>query len=50
MAWHRPGDKPLSEPMMLIYQRIYGSPGLNELMSYWTQKGHMGHPQTMLLE
>ena len=31
MAWRRPGDKPLSEPMMVNYWRIYASPGLNEL-------------------
>ena len=34
MAWRRPGDKPLSEPMMvryLDYRRIYASLGLNEL-------------------
>ena len=30
MAWRRPGDKPLSEPM--IYRRIYASFGLNKLM------------------
>ena len=29
MAWHRSGDKPLSEPMM-VYWRIYASLGLNE--------------------
>ena len=29
MAWHRSGDKPLSQPM--IYWRIYASLGLNEL-------------------
>ena len=28
MAWRRPGDKPLSEPM------IYASLGLNELSIY----------------
>ena len=32
MAWRRPGDKPLSEPMMVSYRRIYASAGLNELM------------------
>ena len=32
MAWRRPGDKPLSEPMM-IYRRIYASLGLNDLMA-----------------
>ena len=31
MAWRRPGDKPLFEPMLLIYWRIYASLGLNEL-------------------
>ena len=31
MAWHRPGDKPLSEPV-LVYLRIYASLGLNELI------------------
>ena len=30
MAWRRPGDKPLSEPM-IDYRRIYASLGLNEL-------------------
>ena len=30
MAWGRPGDKPLSEAM-IVYRRIYASPGLNEL-------------------
>ena len=34
MAWRRPGDKPLSEPRMEIYWRIYASLGLNEL-SWW---------------
>ena len=32
MAWCRPGDKPLSEPMMVSYRRIYASLGLNELL------------------
>ena len=31
MAWHRPGDKPLSEPMMVVYWRKYAFLGLNEL-------------------
>ena len=31
MAWCRPGDKPLSEPMM-VRLPIYASLGLNELM------------------
>ena len=34
MAWRRPGDKPLSEPMMIsLPTRIYASLGLNELTS-----------------
>ena len=32
MAWRRPGDKPLSEPKMGIYWRIYASLGLNEIL------------------
>ena len=32
MAWRRPGDKPLPEPMMLVYRRIYASLGLDELL------------------
>ena len=31
MAWSRPGDKPLSEPMRVVYRRIYASLALNEL-------------------
>ena len=31
MAWRRQGDKPLSEPMIVIYWRIYASLGLKEL-------------------
>ena len=31
MAWRWPGDKPLSEPM-IVYWRIYASLGLDELM------------------
>ena len=31
LAWRRPGDKPLSEPIMLDYWCIYVSLGLNEL-------------------
>ena len=35
MAWSRPGDKPLSEPMMVsLPTHIYASLGLNELR--WT--------------
>ena len=30
MAWRRPGDKPLPEPM-IVYWRLYVSLGLNEL-------------------
>ena len=33
MAWRQPGDKPLSEQMMLVYWRIYASLGLNESSS-----------------
>ena len=34
MAWRRPGDKPLSEPMMVsLPTHIYASLGLNELNS-----------------
>ena len=29
MAWRRPADKPLSEPMLVIYRRLYASLGLN---------------------
>ena len=47
MAWRRPGDKPLSEPMMTSsLTHIYASFGLNELMiqrdSYHT------HTQTLI--
>ena len=31
MAWRPPGDKPLSEPM-IVYWRIYAQLGLNELI------------------
>ena len=34
MAWRGPGDKPLSEPIWLVYWRIYASPGLKELNVY----------------
>ena len=34
MAWRRPGDKPLSEPIWLIYCRIYASLGINVLISF----------------
>ena len=30
-AWHRSGDKPLFEPIVLSFLRIYTSLGLNEL-------------------
>ena len=36
IAWRRPGDKPLSEPMR-VYWGIYVSPGLNELK--WNNNG-----------
>ena len=35
MAWRRSGNKPLSEPMILVYWRIYASSGLNELNKSW---------------
>ena len=31
MAWRRPGNKPLSEPMMVRFTDAYASLGLNEL-------------------
>ena len=31
MAWRRPGDKPLSESMMVRFPMLYASLGLNEL-------------------
>ena len=33
MAWRQPGDKPLSEPCLLVYWCIYASLSLNELNS-----------------
>ena len=39
MAWRRPGDKPLSVPMMVSLWRIYASLGLNELSAQkWNRK------------
>ena len=32
MAWHRLGDRPLPEPMLVSYLYIYASLGLNELI------------------
>ena len=37
MACHQPGNKPLSEPMM-VYWRIYASLGLNDLTEYSTER------------
>ena len=34
MGWRRPGDKPLSAPMMVSLWRIYASLGLNELNNH----------------
>ena len=34
MAWRRPDDKPLYEPMKVSYWRIYASLGLNTLNMY----------------
>ena len=36
MAWRRPGDKPLSEPMLVSLLTHNGSLGLNELMTWWS--------------
>ena len=44
MAWCRQGDKPLSEPMILIYWRIYASLGLNELTWIGTTKQRRARP------
>ena len=35
MAWHRPGDKPLSEPVMLDYRCIYVLLSLNVKEDPW---------------
>ena len=43
MAWHRTGDKPLTEPMIvsLLTHTVYALLGLNELMDWWYQEpGH----------
>ena len=37
MAWRRPGDKPLSEPMT-VYRRMYASLGLNEFIEPFENK------------
>ena len=34
MAWRRPGDKPISEPMLFIYWCIYASLGLNDVRAF----------------
>ena len=47
MAWRRPGDKPLSGPM-IDYQRIYASLGLNELKGVLLNNFSKG--QMILLE
>ena len=36
VAWHRPGNNPLSEPMMVTYWLIYVSHTLNELTTVET--------------
>ena len=36
-AWRRPGDKPLSDPMMVSLLRIYALLGLNELRLRYNQ-------------
>ena len=35
MAWHRQGDKPLSEPKMVSLLTLYALLDLNELTYYW---------------
>ena len=35
MAWRRPGEKPLSEPVMVSYWPIYASLGFKELTRLW---------------
>ena len=36
MAWRRPGDKPLSEPMLVfVLTHVYASLGLNELIIWF---------------
>ena len=45
MAWRRPGDKPLSGPMMVSYWRIYASLGLHELKPFMWEALMAGHPQ-----
>ena len=43
MAWHRAGDKPLSEPMMVrLLMHLYASLGLNNLKSYCSVEGYFG--------
>ena len=41
MAWHRPGNKPLSESMMVVFPtHIYASPGPSELKEkkhHWSE-------------
>ena len=44
MAWRRPGDKSLSEPLMVVYRRIYASRGLNELTKL-PETGFDGFPR-----
>ena len=34
IAWCQPGNKPLSEPMILIYWYIYASLGFNNLTNF----------------
>ena len=47
MAWYRPGDKPLSEPIMVrLLTHIYASLGLNELNDF-TEVGFAGLSQVI---
>ena len=41
MVWRRPGDKPLSEPMMVSFLRWYASLGINELNAFSWFISHM---------
>ena len=48
MAWHWPGDKPWSEPMMISWLKdIYVSLSLNELMAWKSiNSAHFKHSET----
>ena len=53
MAWHRSGDKPLSEPM-IVYRCTFASLGLNELnplalLKVLLSSGHCGICQALTM-